>query len=72
MQLLLSNGANTNDQSLSFAVDAGDIEVVQSLLKAGADITAKDTKGNTMIQLARLKGHEELFELLEDYSLKSN
>ena len=43
----------------------GDLAEVRSLIKQGADVNEKDTKGCTPLYFATLKGHEEIVELLK-------
>jgi tetratricopeptide (TPR) repeat protein len=51
-------------QALFTAVVNGNVEVVELLLKAGADIEAKDDFGLTPISLAAWRGHTEVVKLL--------
>jgi ankyrin repeat protein/transglutaminase-like putative cysteine protease len=49
---------------LHFAAHAGQINVVEYLIAAGADIEAENIKGETPLQLASNRGHREITELL--------
>lgn len=46
------------------AMSGGEISVAQMCLSYGADINAKDKHGFTALQVARMKGHKELAEML--------
>lgn len=50
---------------LHHAVERGRLEVIQYLLKRGADIIRADNKGQTALDIAREKGHEEITMLLK-------
>jgi ankyrin repeat protein len=49
---------------LMLASNAGNIEMVQMLLDAGADIKAKDREGRTAISVASARGHENIVSLI--------
>mmetsp|Transcript_54471 Transcript_54471/g.129837 ORF Transcript_54471/g.129837 Transcript_54471/m.129837 type:complete len:246 (-) Transcript_54471:65-802(-) len=59
---------NVRDESgatpLMFAADAGDEEVCEWLLAAGADTTLKDDDGDTAAVWAEKRGHHHLAQLL--------
>ncbi|KAJ8680153.1 hypothetical protein QAD02_015940 [Eretmocerus hayati] len=50
--------------ALHFAVHFGCVETVDLLLRAGADITAKDLRKSTALHLAHLQRHEEIIDLI--------
>jgi hypothetical protein len=52
-------------QILHEAAEKGSREIVELLLKAGADPSAVDQDGKTPLQIAREKGHIELISLLK-------
>jgi ankyrin repeat protein len=71
VQLLLDRGADANDQSklgrsplLMASAYAGNRDVVQSLLDAGADIHFADKRGWTSVVLAARTGDRELVQTL--------
>ena len=43
--------------ALHFAADLGALDIVQLLLKSGANIDAQDTEGQTPLMLAAICGH---------------
>ena len=46
------------------AVIRGDVETVRELLRAGADINARDRHGQTALMLAAHRGYYEMVEML--------
>jgi uncharacterized protein len=52
------------EQAWEGAVTRGDVETVQELLRAGADINARDRHGQTALMLAAHRGDRELVEIL--------
>ena len=48
-----------------FAVSVGDERSVQMLLNAGADLTLKNSEGQTVLAIARQHNEEDLIKLLE-------
>jgi ankyrin repeat protein len=52
------------DAAWERAVRGGDVEAVHRLLRAGADVDARDRYGQTAVMLAAHHGHRELVELL--------
>jgi hypothetical protein len=56
--------AETLGEKLFAAMSSGDIGVAQMCLVYGADVNAKNQHGFTPLQVARMRGHKELVELL--------
>lgn len=54
-----------NYSALQAAVARGKTDVVKLLLAHGGDPNIKDARGNTCLDLAREKGHEDLVKMLE-------
>lgn len=52
------------DAAWKRAVTRGDIEAVRQLLRAGADVNARDRYGQTGLMLAAHHGHREVVEML--------
>jgi uncharacterized protein len=46
------------------AVTGGDVEMVRQLLRAGANVNARDRYGQTALMLAAHRGHWEMVEVL--------
>ena len=61
VKFLIAKGA---DVSLHFAAGLGDITIVKSLIEDGADVNAKDERGQTPLHVAVARGHVEVAELL--------
>jgi len=57
---------NYRDTALMMASENGHIEIVEMLLKKGADLDAKNNDGETALKTASEKGHEEVVEMLLD------
>ncbi len=53
-------------ESIHEAAAAGDIEKIKSLISGGADVNAKDDKGNAPIHYAVLLANKDVIELLID------
>ena len=76
VRLLLAKGARPNeisptgDTALILAVQSDSIETVQLLLNAGADPLASNLKAQDAIDMARLKGKEDLAVSLEKIAEK--
>ena len=76
VRLLLAKGARPNeisptgDTPLILAVQSDSIETVQLLLNAGADPLASNLKAQDAIDMARLKGKEDLAVSLEKIAEK--
>jgi len=67
---LLGNNADPNspdnaDQpALHIAAERGSTELVEMLIRLGADVDQKDNKGRSAVQLAEKFGHDEAWKLL--------
>ncbi|HCJ12221.1 MAG: hypothetical protein A2Y14_00705 [Verrucomicrobia bacterium GWF2_51_19] len=53
-----------NDTALMFAVMKGQTEIVQILIKAGADLNIQDKHGNTAMRLAVMDDQTEIVQIL--------
>ena len=69
-------GCGNPDGALFLAVKDINIEATKQAIAEGADVNAKDLNGRTLLQLAALKGHKEVAELLiaegADVNAKTN
>jgi len=63
IELLKKHGGKKGTPTLLGAVDAGDIELVQSLISKGADVNVKNNRGETLLHLVK-RGHRDIAELL--------
>lgn len=78
LKALLSAGENPNQclddakvTPLHFAAQHNAVDVVPLLITAGADIHAKTVPdGQTPLDIAKLCGHKNMIELLENYTNK--
>ena len=77
--MLLDKGAKVNvvdnDEkwtALMFAAAEGQTEIVDKLLKAGADITLKDIDGDTAADFATQAGHAEIARMITNYAPQSD
>ena len=63
---VMINSLNFNHASaLIFAATFGHAEIIQELLKAGADKTVKDNNGKTAYDQAMMQGNEAVAQLLK-------
>jgi ankyrin repeat protein len=53
------------DQQLIDAAEKGDIKKVKALIKAGADVNAKDKEGGTALMYAKNEGHGDIVKILK-------
>jgi ankyrin repeat protein len=70
VSLLLVSGADIvscGDAVLRIAIRTKDISLVEVLIKKGADVNATDPNGQTILQLALLKGTGDIVRLLRDH-----
>ena len=56
-----------NFSAFEAAVAYGHRDVVEFLLSAGADLSARDYKGRTALELAELNGHEDVARILRKH-----
>jgi ankyrin repeat protein len=69
---LLSNNTNPNpapnrdDSPLHIAAERGSAELVEMLIRLGADVDAKNKNGLTAAQMAEKKGHQQVHQMLEN------
>ena len=54
------------------AVEAGDVESVRELLAAGAFVDSRDLAGHSVLVIAGVNGHREIFEMLLDAGADPN
>ena len=73
LDYLITQGAYVNATqfrrmmtALHYAASNGHARCAESLLKAGADTSLKDNECKTALDLALQKGHEEVFDLLQN------
>ena len=52
------------DLSMQRAAAAGDVDKIQSLIAAGADVNAKAKNGASLLHIALIQGHEDVAALL--------
>ena len=75
IELLKKHGGKKGTPTLLGAVDAGDIELVQSLISKGADVNVKNDRGETPLHLLK-RGNRDIAELLiakgADVNAKNN
>jgi len=57
--------AQESTHALIGAVKRNDFQAVKALLAKGADITAKDSEGLSVLEHAKMKGNEKVLELLK-------
>ena len=56
-----------NQTPLMGAVLNDNRDAAKMLLRAGADVRTKDSDGDTVFDIARNEGHEEMLEILEQH-----
>ena len=62
----LHEAAHSAEYTGRKGINTGRNAVVRLLLQLGADVSAKDTNGDTPLQYAERQGHEEVARLLRD------
>ena len=67
---VLAVGRPATASSLIEAASMGDMEKVQTLLAQGADVNAKNNKGNTTLMWAKREGHKEIVRILKEAGAK--
>lgn len=71
VQALLAHGADVNARQdggfvpLHAAAQAGDLELARLLLESGAEVTARAANNQSALDLAMIKGHQKMVDLLE-------
>lgn len=82
VKVLLSNGANPNTTyhnpgqgvnrapAISFPAANGDVDTLNSLLSAGANIEGRDGDGTTALMSAAFMGHDKVVEVLLERGAK--
>ena len=71
VKMLLKNGSQPNVRErggftpLHAAAEHGDVEIIQSLILAGADLQARSADGKLPVDLALAAGHPQAVELLK-------
>lgn len=65
-----SGCAEDQTEALLGASRVGDLQKVEALLSAGADVNAKDKDGRTALMAASGKGHRSIVKLLEEKGAK--
>ena len=73
LKALIEAGANLNQQSRSVqftpimvAAYNGYADIVQFLKNQGADLSLKDADGDTALELAKARNHEEVIKILKE------
>ena len=76
IQSCLNVGWDVNAKDLSYgrtalhwAVDYGKVDAIAALIKAGADVNAKDKGGKTSLDVATEKKHTDVIQLLSKHEL---
>ena len=71
LKVHLANGVNLNTQdpqfglaALSWAIFAGEVEIAEQLIKAGADVNAKNRDGSTPLHEAAFMGRSTMARIL--------
>ena len=69
IDLLILGIANVRDDygwtALMWASSYDNLEVVQELIKAGADVDIQDNKGKTALSYAKMNGNQEIIDILK-------
>ncbi|MCB0632681.1 MAG: ankyrin repeat domain-containing protein [Saprospiraceae bacterium] len=58
---------NADLPPLHIAAERGSLEMVEMLIRLGADVDRRDHKGRTAARLAESKGHEAVWQLLQQH-----
>lgn len=72
IKLLIDHKADVNGRDwfnstpLMYAVNIGNLDIINYLLKKGADVRANDGQGNTVLSAAKEKNNTEVVKLIED------
>ena len=82
VKTLLDNGADVNmtgtvvgvvsNTALVFAAYYGQESTVQLLIKAGADVSHQNVRGNSALHDAASRGHREIVRILLDHESNVN
>ena len=75
LNILIHSFGDINNDLIN-AAKGGDIELVKEIIKQGADVNAKNIKGDTSLIYASMNGHEEIVKYLiyknADVNVKNN
>jgi hypothetical protein len=69
---LLSNVDAEGNTALHRAARDGDLDTVRRLLAAGADVTVRNRDEHTALWMAAWKGHDDVYEALEEVGAKTD
>jgi ankyrin repeat protein len=58
--------------ALMYAVNLGNMDIINCLLKNGADVNAHDKQGNTVLSAAKEGNHPDVIKLIESKLNKTN
>jgi hypothetical protein len=67
VKALINAGTKPGTRSLNLAAARGNVEIVEILLAAGADVSAKDRAGKTALAVALENDHKEVADLILDF-----